>query len=126
MNKVILVGNVGRDPEIRTMSNGNDIATFSLATTDAEGNEKLCQILFTLESEEFGKKYVVFYEISELSDSDEDGDIPLMAASFIENEDGQGELSEIETDEEWEIMMRHTLINDYAMYEYLTEVENND
>ncbi len=35
INKVILVGNVGRDPEIRTMTNGNDIATFSLATTDA-------------------------------------------------------------------------------------------
>lgn len=35
INKVILLGNVGRDPEIRTMSNGNDIATFSLATTDA-------------------------------------------------------------------------------------------
>lgn len=34
INKVILVGNVGRDPEIRTMTNGNDIATFSLATTD--------------------------------------------------------------------------------------------
>ena len=30
------------------------------------------------------------------------------------------------SNEEWEIMMRHTLINDYAMYEYLTEVENND
>ena len=35
INKVILVENVGKDPEIRTMSNGNDIATFSLATTDA-------------------------------------------------------------------------------------------
>ena len=44
-----------------------------LTIIDAEGNEKLCQILFTLESEEFGKKYVVFYELSELSDSDDDG-----------------------------------------------------
>ena len=39
-----------------------------LTIIDAEGTERLCQILFTLESEEFGKKYVVFYEISELSD----------------------------------------------------------
>jgi len=35
INKVILIGNVGKDPEIRTMSNGNEVATFSLATTDA-------------------------------------------------------------------------------------------
>lgn len=34
INKVILVGNVGKDPEIRAMSNGNDVATFNLATTD--------------------------------------------------------------------------------------------
>lgn len=82
-----------------------------LTIIDAEGNEKLCQILFTLESEEFGKKYVVFYEISELSDSDDDGEIPLMAASFVENEDGQGELSEIETDEEWAFI--EAAVNDF-------------
>lgn len=34
INKVILIGNVGKDPEVRAMSNGNDVATFSLATTD--------------------------------------------------------------------------------------------
>jgi single-strand DNA-binding protein len=34
VNKVILIGNVGKDPEIRIMSNGNEVATFSLATTD--------------------------------------------------------------------------------------------
>ena len=34
VNKVILIGNVGKDPEVRTMSNGNDVATFSLATTE--------------------------------------------------------------------------------------------
>lgn len=32
--KVILIGNVGNDPEIRTINNGNEVATFSLATTE--------------------------------------------------------------------------------------------
>lgn len=34
INKVILVGNVGKDPEIKFASNGNAVASFSLATTD--------------------------------------------------------------------------------------------
>jgi hypothetical protein len=34
INKVILVGNVGRDPEMRSLPSGTHIATFSLATTD--------------------------------------------------------------------------------------------
>ena len=34
VNKVILVGNVGKDPDIKFAGNGNAIASFSLATTD--------------------------------------------------------------------------------------------
>ena len=34
VNKVILLGNVGKDPEIRTMNNGNEVALFNLATSD--------------------------------------------------------------------------------------------
>lgn len=34
INKVILIGNVGKDPEIRTMNNGNEVALFNLATSD--------------------------------------------------------------------------------------------
>ena len=34
VNKVILVGNLGRDPEVRYMPNGEAVCTFSIATTD--------------------------------------------------------------------------------------------
>ncbi|RFB80564.1 single-stranded DNA-binding protein [Methylovirgula sp. 4M-Z18] len=35
VNKVILVGNVGRDPEVRRMSSGDAVVSFSLATTES-------------------------------------------------------------------------------------------
>jgi single-strand DNA-binding protein len=34
VNKVILVGNVGKDPEVRTTSDGSKIVNFSVATSD--------------------------------------------------------------------------------------------
>ena len=35
LNKVTLIGNLGKDPEIRSTNDGREIATFSLATTDS-------------------------------------------------------------------------------------------
>jgi single-strand DNA-binding protein len=34
VNKVILIGRLGKDPEIKTFENGNSIANFSLATNE--------------------------------------------------------------------------------------------
>ena len=34
VNKVILVGNLGRDPEARTMQNGGKVVSFSIATSE--------------------------------------------------------------------------------------------
>jgi single-strand DNA-binding protein len=34
LNKVLLIGNVGRDPEIRHLEGGASVASFSLATTE--------------------------------------------------------------------------------------------
>ena len=35
VNKVILVGNLGKDPEIRTLQDGTKLATFTLATSES-------------------------------------------------------------------------------------------
>jgi single-strand DNA-binding protein len=40
INKVILVGNVGRDPEIKSLPSGSRLATFSLATTDRRSKDE--------------------------------------------------------------------------------------
>ena len=34
VNKVILVGNLGRDPEIRAAQDGSKVASFSVATSE--------------------------------------------------------------------------------------------
>ncbi|MCB1057538.1 MAG: single-stranded DNA-binding protein [Acidobacteria bacterium] len=44
VNKVILIGNLGRDPEVRTTPSGQTVASFSLATSrrwrDRDGNRQ--------------------------------------------------------------------------------------
>ena len=44
VNKVILIGNLGRDPEVRYLPSGQAVANFSLATsdnyTDRSGNQQ--------------------------------------------------------------------------------------
>ena len=44
LNKALLIGNLGKDPEIRYTQNGQSVATFSLATsenwTDQNGNRQ--------------------------------------------------------------------------------------
>ncbi len=35
VNKVILIGNLGRDPEVRSMQNGGKVANLSIATSDS-------------------------------------------------------------------------------------------
>ncbi len=40
MNKVILIGNVGGTPEVRTLENGVKVANFSIATTERYTDKK--------------------------------------------------------------------------------------
>lgn len=93
-----------------------------LTIVNDEGNEELYQIIFTLDSEELGKKYVLFARVSEIekyySDDDSDGgQIEVGAACYVEVEDGNGELKEIETDEEWALIEEALGDYDDALYE---------
>tara|TARA_B100001029_G_scaffold177773_1_gene183064 strand:- start:191 stop:610 length:420 start_codon:yes stop_codon:yes gene_type:complete len=40
VNKVILIGNLGKDPEVRHLDTGVAVANFSLATTETYTNKK--------------------------------------------------------------------------------------
>jgi len=71
-----------------------------ITIVDEEGNEHLCNILFTFESDDYGRSYVIYTPVGE--EFDEDGDPVYHASSFIPAEDGEdGELFPIESDEEW-------------------------
>ncbi len=62
----------------------------SLYVTDENGNEKRMTILFTFESEDYQRKYVVF------EDPDAE-DVEVFASAY----DDAGSLLPIDSDEEW-------------------------
>lgn len=75
----------------------------NITVVDEQGNEQLCEVLFTFDSEEFGKSYVLYYPIG--AEDDDEDDIEIHASAFIPNEEGEdGELMPIETDEEWDMI----------------------
>lgn len=75
----------------------------NITVVDEDGNEQLCEVLFTFNSEEFKKSYVLYYPVG--AEEDDSDDIEIHASSFIPTEDGEdGELMPIETDEEWDMI----------------------
>ncbi|EIJ78975.1 hypothetical protein PB1_15494 [Bacillus methanolicus PB1] len=75
----------------------------NITVIDEEGNEQLCEVLFTFDSEEFGKSYVLYYPVG--SDGEDDDEIEIHASAFIPGEDSEeGELMPIETEEEWDMI----------------------
>jgi len=74
-----------------------------ITVVDEDGNEQLCEVLFTFESDEFGKSYVLYYPVG--AENDDEDDIEIHASSFVPNEENQeGELQPVETDEEWDMI----------------------
>ncbi|WP_147532445.1 DUF1292 domain-containing protein [Bacillus marasmi] len=75
----------------------------NITVVDENGNEQLCEVLFTFDSEEFGKSYVLYYPVG--ADEGDEEDIEIHASAFTPNVNGEdGDLMPIETDEEWDLI----------------------
>ncbi|MGD6804176.1 DUF1292 domain-containing protein [Rossellomorea vietnamensis] len=70
---------------------------------DEEGNEQLCEVLFTFESDQFNKSYVLYYPLG--AEETEEEEIEIHASAFSPGDEGEeGELKPIETEEEWDMI----------------------
>ena len=49
VNKVIIVGNLGRDPEVRTFPSGDRVANVTIATTDKWKDKQSGEMLYSTE-----------------------------------------------------------------------------
>lgn len=72
----------------------------AITIIDEQGNESLYEVLFTFESEDYGKSYVILYPAG----SFDDDDVELQAYAYVEGANGEGELLPIEDEKEWEMV----------------------
>jgi len=75
-----------------------------ITVIDENGNEQLYEVLFTFDSEEFNKSYVLYFPVG--AEEDEEDEIEIHASAYSPNEEGgeEGNLQPIETDEEWDMI----------------------
>lgn len=88
----------------------------TITVIDEEGKEKVCDILFTFDSEETKKSYVVYTDNSK----DENGKVQVFASIYNKDEK-RTKLEDIKTDKEWKII--ETILS--TLQEELTNNSNN-
>lgn len=71
--------------------------TFTVITDD--GREVLCHVLFTFDSDETGKSYIVYTDFTK----DKNGQTQVYASIF-DPEDPNTKLEEIKTEKEWKVI----------------------
>ena len=71
----------------------------SFSMIDENGNEVVYDVLFTFESDETGKNYIVYTD----NTRDESGNIEVYA-SIYDPEDPKSKLEAITTDKEWKVI----------------------
>jgi len=71
----------------------------TIKVTNDRGEEVVCDILFTFDSDETGKSYIVYTD----NTKDENGKVRVFASIYNPN-DPKTKLEDIKTDKEWKII----------------------
>lgn len=97
------------------MSEVNDENLITLI--DEEGNETLYEILFTFHSDDYDRSYVLL--VPEETHDDEEVLVEAYAYTETGDDDDLGELEEIDSDEEWDMV--EEVLNTYLTDENMSE-----
>ena len=72
--------------------------------SDANGKTIEYEILFTFDSDDYNKSYVVYYPVG-AEHEDADGNVDLHVSAYIPSNNNEGgELLPVETDAEWDMI----------------------
>ncbi|BAP86037.1 hypothetical protein LOOC260_115270 [Paucilactobacillus hokkaidonensis JCM 18461] len=75
-----------------------------ITLVDDDGNEELYKVLFTFDSDDYGKSYILLYPAS----AENDDEVDIQAYGYQPQKDGEdvseGELEPIEDDAEWDMV----------------------
>ncbi len=85
---------------------------------DDQGKEIECEVLFTFESDETGKNYIVYTD----NTTDEEGNTKVYASIYTPNQENLN-LTAIETEKEWKII---ETILDELQEEVKTDMEDSE
>lgn len=85
---------------------------------DDQGKEIECEVLFTFESDETGKNYIVYTD----NTTDDEGNTKVYASIYTPNQENLN-LTAIETEKEWKII--ETILNE-LQEEVKTDMEDSE
>ena len=75
-----------------------------ITLVDENGNEELYDVLFTFESDDFGKSYILIYPAGKSEDEEVDIQAYALPADDDPANPSGGDLQLIESDEEWDMV----------------------
>ncbi|GAA6237536.1 DUF1292 domain-containing protein [Apilactobacillus micheneri] len=82
----------------------NEEQTQQITMVDENGNEELYDVLFTFQSEDYGKSYILLYPVGKSDDDEVNIEAYVLPDDDDPTDPQGGDLKTIDSDEEWDMV----------------------